>query len=116
MARVSVHRCGGFISTKTILLFVGPHLLAIKGAGFFILLIINDYCFKIKMGLEAEHSLNTNSIGVHPSGPLTWKAQDFIFKGEAPHLKNWLLPKNNKIDLFQVRGEAQCFPSEGRTH
>ena len=48
------------------------------------------------------------------SEPLTWKAQDFIFKGEAPHLKKiGYCQKNNKIDLFQVRGEAQCFPSEG---
>jgi len=33
---------------------------------------------------------------------------------QSPSLeKDWLLPKNNKIDLFQVGGEAQCLPSEG---
>ena len=48
------------------------------------------------------------------SEPLTWKAQDFIFLGEAPHLKKiGYCQKNNKIDLFQVRGEARYFPSEG---
>jgi len=38
----------------------------------------------------------------------------FHLFGQSPSLeKDWLLPKNNKIDLFQVRGRAQCFPSEG---
>jgi len=53
-------------------------------------------------------------LKIYKGLPLTWKAQDFIFWGEAPHLKKiGYRQKNNKINLFQVRGEAQCFPSEG---
>jgi hypothetical protein len=58
--------------------------------------------------------LKRGKIYIENGGPLTWKAQDFIFLGEAPHLKKiGYCQKNNKIDLFQVRGEAQCLPSEG---
>jgi len=66
---------GDYISYNVTQLFVAEHSGFILGARFFYSiswcggLIITLYYFTMKMGPEAEHSLKTNSIGVHPFGP-----------------------------------------------